>query len=259
MVSGRFLTRKSPAQSAVSELSAPAAWSVESDQSDQTNDAAVVSPSVPAADEKTAVEEAVVCGLAMETLRLLVPLVAESANVPRSSYLRVAPAETVCAEVGRKWRRPLVRPPRESLPPTRLPVVVAKVPATCDAPLVMSQTATVVVAPKVTAAVFETVKATWPQSMSSATSAVTLKRPRTSLEPATRVVLGTVPAESVAIEPRTYIVPLPLVPLEATSFVARLVSTVPDESVELNPSSESRIAVIAEPDVAPEAVVGVST
>src|SRR3990167_2926511 len=142
------------------------------------------------------------------------------------------------------------------MPPTRLPVVVAIVPAIWFEPL---QIARVVVAPTVNADVLLRVITTEPQSILPAESAVTEKRPRTASDPAVSVVLSRATAATVGLDLRTYIVPLPE-PAELRSAKdAIVVEAVPALSTALKPSFQSSTAEIAEPEVAPFATVGILT
>src|SRR3989344_1947377 len=110
------------------------------------------------------------------------------------------------------------------------------------------------------AEVLLTVKTTKPQSILPAASAVTEKRPRTWSVPFVRVVESRATAAIVGLDLRTYIVPLPVVVAELRSAKLDIVvEAVPALSTALKPLSQSRSAVIAVPDVAPLATVGMLT
>src|SRR3989344_530612 len=121
-----------------------------------------------------------------------------------------------------------------SRPPTRSPVVVAKLPAMVLEPC---HNFTVEVAPMVTVDLL-TVKVMYFHPMSPAASAETLKRPKTWLEPLESVEFIGVD-EIVGMDLRTYTVPLPDVAAELRSPAASVVLAVPEESTARNPSLAS--------------------
>src|SRR3989338_7881996 len=109
-----------------------------------------------------------------------IPVVLTLAIVPRSSYVFELPAPICSSAVTSKEMVSLpAAAVKDSNPPTKEPVIVAKVPPTVLEPF---QSLTVEVGPMSTVDLF-TVKVTYIHTMSPAASAVTVKRPSTWFEP----------------------------------------------------------------------------